>query len=240
MSTSYMCHLGSRAVFAAPRCVLSPALCSQPRAVFAAPCCVRSPALTPSTAPMSLPCHSSSGTSTLFTATFGPGPLGLQLRRIEGTNDTEEMAFDRFGVGFAIVHSMSDGDTAAHAAGVRPGDIIVGCSGARAFRLDPSTLLPPSLSPSIKEEEGETFAVVCKTLTSYEGLLDKIKAHDRVTAPLVLMFCRCPFNHRSHSWRRFLTARDLLVPASEEVRRARQNEASVRTFCALKLAPFFR
>jgi len=119
---------------------------------------------------------------------------------------------------YATISGLVEGDTIARKAGVQVGDFIVAVNGSgfRRFAPDYPAGELDNLSKALDEMTLSDDTVVHgKTGENYAALLAKIKEVKAAgDPPLCLSLERHGWDARSHSWARFLKARNDDVPAA--------------------------
>lgn len=129
------------------------------------------------------------------------------------------MTADMFVPSYATISGLVEGDTIARKSGVQVGDFIVAVNGSgfRRFAPDYPADQLDNLSKELDEVTLSDDTVVHgKSGENYAALLKKIKEIKATggNPPLFLSLERHGWDARSHSWARFLKARNNDVPAA--------------------------
>jgi hypothetical protein len=163
-------------------------------------------------------CHpqfasSSSDAPTLLNISFANDPtgsLGAQLVNCNKEN-SNEIFYEMFLPGYAVVGRLLPGDTVARKSGVQVGDVIISVNGQGFRRFKPDH--------KEEEEKGVFGQKVVPAGAGYDAMLAQIKSIKAAEGdpPLVLTLERYGWDARPNSWTRFLTARDEHVPAAMQM-----------------------
>lgn len=178
----------------------------------------------------------SSEQPSILSISFASDPnasLGVQL-----SNHDNGLTNEMFLPGYASVGKMLDGDTLALQSGVKVGDYIVAVN-SEGFRRFPPDFDDENLEDVTEgldlinlsentdatseetEEEKEKKKILKGRVISgkksgeiYEQLLNKIREVKSSSTPLHISMERYMWDSRVHSWSRFLSARNGVVPAA--------------------------
>mmetsp|Transcript_5394 Transcript_5394/g.11826 ORF Transcript_5394/g.11826 Transcript_5394/m.11826 type:complete len:392 (-) Transcript_5394:129-1304(-) len=175
---------------------------------------------------------SSSELPTILSISFASDPtasLGVQL-----TNHDNGLTNEMFLPGYASVAKLLDGDTLARRGSVKVGDYIVAVNGEGFRRFPPDfedkdledvtegldlINLTEDAEANIRGGDNENQrklkgrVVSCKKSgQAYDKLLGKIREVKSSTIPLHISMERYMWDSRVHSWSRFLSARNGIVP----------------------------
>ncbi|KAL7467000.1 hypothetical protein ACHAXS_007266 [Conticribra weissflogii] len=175
----------------------------------------------------------SSEIPSILSISFASDPtasLGVQL-----TNHDNGLSNEMFLPGYASVAKMLDGDTLARRCGVKVGDYIVAVNGEGFRRFPPDfedkdledvtegldliNLTESAEASNGRGEEKQNHPELKGRVVSgkksgdvYEQLLGKIREVKSSTSPLHISMERYMWDSRVHSWSRFLSARNGIVP----------------------------